>query len=244
MGSGKSEKGSRNAEVGSGKGEVGMRKSELGKGKSEVGTGNAERQLKAQGSKPNESDSEELSAFSFQPSARAKRVPIIAMTAHAIKGDRERCLEAGMDEYVSKPIDSNKLFEAIVTLTGKAVDASAAIDNSAAVDRKLLLKAFDDDWDFLREVVEVFLSDYPRLMDDLHRAFEEGDGDLLMRSAHSIKGMLKNFHALSAAEVAFEIEKKGKAEEFEGVQTNIEELAQRIAKVDKKLRSIADQYTG
>ena len=187
------------------------------KDKSEVGMGNAE---------------------------RAKRVPIIAMTAHAIKGDRERCLEAGMDEYVSKPIDSDKLFEAIETLTGKTVDSNTAIDDTATADWELLLKAFDDDRDFLRELVEVFLSDYPKLIDDLYRAFEEGDSDLLMRSAHSMKGMLKNFHAAAAAEVAFELEKKGKAEEFEGVQMKIEMLAEQIAEVDKKLRSITDLESG
>jgi HPt (histidine-containing phosphotransfer) domain-containing protein len=149
-----------------------------------------------------------------------------------------------MDEYVSKPIDSDKLFEAIETLTKKDVDSSPAKDDAAIVGRQLLLKAFDDDWDFLKEVVEVFLSDYPKLMDDLHRALEQGDSDLLMRSAHSMKGMLQNFHAVSAAEVAFELEKKGKAEEFEGVRINLENLAERIAEVDKKLRSIVVQQSG
>jgi len=202
-----------------------------------------ELELKAQSSKLKEKESGELSAFSSQPSARAKRVPIIAMTAHAIKGDRERCLEVGMDEYISKPIDSDKLFEAIETLTRKIGVSMKAADNSEMIDKILLLKAFDGDWSFLKEVVEVFLSDYPRLMDDLYRADTEGDSNLLMRAAHSLKGMLKNFQAESAAEIAFEIEKKGKTENFEDVQTMIENLTDRIAEVDKMLRDIVKNKT-
>ncbi len=175
------------------------------------------------------------------PKSKIKRVPIVAMTAHAIKGDRERCLAAGMDEYISKPIDSDKLFEAIETLTRKTGDSKKVVDDSATVDKTLLLKAFDGDWSFLKEVVEVFLSDYPRLMDDLRRANREGDSDLLMRSAHSLKGMLKNFQGEAAAEVAFEIEKKGKAENFDDVQTNIENLTDQITEVDKMLRDIVEQ---
>ncbi len=102
----------------------------------------------------------------------------------------------------------------------------------------LLLKAFDGDWSFLKEIVEVFLSDYPRLMDDLRRANTEGDGDLLLRSAHSLKGMLRNFQADAAAEVAFEIEIKAKAENFDDVQTKIEQLTDRIGEVDKMLRTL------
>ena len=172
------------------------------------------------------------------PHSDFKRVPIIAMTAHAIKGDRERCLEAGMDEYISKPIDSDKLFEAIETLTRNTGVSMNVADNSEMIDKMLLLKAFDGDWSFLKEVVEVFLSDYPRLMDDLYRADTEGDANLLMRAAHSLKGMLKNFQAESAAEIAFEIEKKGKAENFEDVKTMIENLTDHIAEVDTMLRDI------
>jgi len=203
-----------------------------------------EEELKAQSSKLKKKEFAELSAFSFQPSARAKRVPIIAMTAHAIKGDRDRCLEAGMDEYVSKPIDSDKLFAAIETLTRTAGASNRAEDESAKLDNEMLLKAFDGDWSFLKEVVEVFLSDYPRLLDDLRRAFEQNDSDTLMRAAHSLKGMLKNFQAETAAEVAVELEKKGQAESFDGVPEVIDDLAGQIADVDKTLRGILDQQSG
>jgi two-component system sensor histidine kinase/response regulator len=204
---------------------------------------NEERELEAQRSTLNENASEALSAFSIQnpESSIQNRVPIIAMTAHAIKGDRERCLEAGMDEYISKPIDSDRLFEAIEKLTKKTTDSQNAADRLATIDIELLLKAFDGDWSFLKEVVEVFLSDYPRLVDDLLRASEAKDSDLLMRSAHSLKGMLNNFQADSAAEVAFELERKGKLEDFDGVQANIKTLQNRLTGVDKRLRNIVEQ---
>ncbi|CAB1061480.1 hypothetical protein D1BOALGB6SA_6253 [Olavius sp. associated proteobacterium Delta 1] len=209
----------------------------------EAGIQNAQSGLKAESSEPNEHDSKEFSTSSIQHPASSiqHRVPIIAMTAHAIKGDRERCLEAGMNEYVSKPIDSDKLFEAIETLTRKVGNSQKAVADSAVVDKLQLLNAFDGDWSFLKEIVEVFLSDYPRLMVDLRRAHTEGDCDSLMRSAHSLKGMLRNFQAEAAAEVAFEIEKKAKAENFENVQINIEQLTDRITEVDKMLRDIVEQ---
>jgi CheY-like chemotaxis protein len=170
-----------------------------------------------------------------------RNVPIIAMTAHAIRGDRERCLEAGMDEYVSKPIDSDILFDAIENLTRTVGASDRTEDESAKLDKEMLLKAFDGDWGFLKEVVEVFLSDYPRLLDDLHRAFEQSDSDTLMRAAHSLKGMLKNFQAETAAEVAFELEKKGQADSFDGVPEAIDNLSGQVADVDKTLRGILDQ---
>jgi PAS domain S-box-containing protein len=168
------------------------------------------------------------------------KIPIIAMTAHVVKGDRERCLEAGMDEYVSKPIDADKLFEAIEKLTHAPGIKKSVAAHSVALDNTLLLKAFDGDWNFLKEVVEVFLDDYPRLLDNLRRSFNEGDCDTFMRSAHSLKGMLKNFKAETAAEIAFDLEKKGKEADLNGVQTDIESLAAQIAEVDKTLRNMIE----
>jgi PAS domain S-box-containing protein len=175
-------------------------------------------------------------------------IPIIAMTAHAVKGDRERCLEAGMDEYISKPIDSDKLFDIIETIfqgRDTQVIPNASEEKSIdfdGFDKELLLKAFDHDWDFLKEVVDVFYSDYPRMLNDLQQAYKDRDAPTLMRTAHSLKGMLRNFQADAGAEVAYEIEKNGKREEFKGVGKNIETLAGHLAGVEDELRKlIAEQ---
>jgi PAS domain S-box-containing protein len=190
-----------------------------------------------------EKDSNFKSEFR-DPKSEIKRVPIISMTAHVIKGDRERCLEVGMDEYVSKPIDSDKLFEAIEKLTRVSGTMKPAPAEPVIADSSLLLKAFDGDWDFLKEVVEVFIDDYPRLIDNLQQSFEEGDCDTFMRSAHSLKGMLKNFRAETAAEIAFDLEKKGKATDLQGVRADIDRLAAHISEVDKTLRNmIKEQYS-
>ncbi len=167
-------------------------------------------------------------------------IPIVAMTAHVVKGDRERCLDAGMDEYISKPIDSDKLFDAIERLTKAPRSSRPPAPDSILVDDELLLKAFDGDWDFFKEVVDVFLEDYPRLLDNLRTSLNEGDRDTFMRSAHSLKGMLKNFKVDAAADIAFSLEKKGRESDLNGVQSEIDNLTARIVEVDKKLRKMID----
>jgi len=190
---------------------------------------------------PNLNGLETAKAIRIEEQQSKNHIPIIAMTAHAIKGDRERCLEAGMDEYVSKPIDSDKLFNAIEKLTRDPGKPGSTEDLSTELDQELLLKAFDGDWDFLKEVVDVFLTDYPSLLDDLRRAHHEGDSDRLMRAAHSLKGMFKNFQGESAAAIAFKLEKKGKEDTFDGVPESIENLAEQATQLDKTLRAILNK---
>ena len=187
---------------------------------------------------------ETTKAIRIEEQQTQNHIPVIAMTAHAIKGDRERCLEAGMDEYVSKPIDSDKLFDAIEHLTKSPENPEAAEGLSPVIDKELLLQAFDGDWDFLKEVVDVFLSDYPKLLEDLRQASQDGNSDTLMRAAHSLKGMLKNFQADPAAGIAFELEKKGKEDNFDGVPQTIESLAGLVDELEKTLRGIIKQQNG
>jgi CheY-like chemotaxis protein len=173
--------------------------------------------------------------------SKISRLPILAMTAHAVKGDRERCLDAGMDQYISKPINSGKLFEAIEMLTQKSTVVEKRDAEFQTLEQELLLKAFDGDFGFMEEVVEVFLSDYPRLLDDIRRAVRDLDGDLLIRSAHSLKGMLRNFRADAAAEIAYDIEKRGKESDFDHMQAKLASLNDQIAQVDKHLRRMIKQ---
>ncbi len=145
-----------------------------------------------------------------------------------------------MNEYVSKPIDSDKLFEAIEKLTDAPGITKSMAAASVTMDKTLLIEAFDGDWNFLKEVVEVFLDDYPRLLDNLRKSLKKGDCDTFMRSAHSLKGMLKNFRAETAAEMAFDLEKKGKEADLEGAQPDIESLAAQTAEVGNTLRNMIE----
>jgi CheY-like chemotaxis protein len=169
-------------------------------------------------------------------------IPIIAMTAYAIKGDRERCLAAGMDEYVSKPISSQNLFEAIEGLLPAQYKATAASETDAqTVDRQSLLKAFDHDWSLFKELVDIFTNDAPKMVESLRQAADDQNAETLSRTAHSLKGMLRNFKAESAADVALELEKLGKANELQGVEPLIEKLETLIAGVNRSLKDLVSQ---
>jgi signal transduction histidine kinase/HPt (histidine-containing phosphotransfer) domain-containing protein len=130
-------------------------------------------------------------------------VPIIAMTANALQGDRERCFEAGMDGYISKPINLAALeqeFRRVMGLASVARSAPAsssrlpALDGLQVYDRKAALDRLGDA-DLLGELVAMFVADYPRNIGDVESALAGGDWQRLRREAHTMKGLLATFCA-------------------------------------------------
>jgi signal transduction histidine kinase/DNA-binding response OmpR family regulator/HPt (histidine-containing phosphotransfer) domain-containing protein len=169
-------------------------------------------------------------------------LPIIAMTAHAMTGDRERCLTAGMDGYVSKPINVEKLEQAIASVVTQGIQgvadsmkpgqevASAA--NVFAWDTVGTLKRLGGDEALFHEVVRIFLEDIPGHLAALRLAIEQGQPESIERIGHSLKGELAYLGISSLQDQARELERMGKecdlrhvAELFTVFETGISALS-------------------
>ena len=140
-------------------------------------------------------------------------IPIVAMTAHAMKGDREQCLEAGMDDYVPKPIRAGQLFDAIGALVGspsvpKHVPQSAP-PVEGPIDWSQALESVEGDHDLLKQVAEAFLAESPSLVGKIRQALPDADRDALRIAAHTLKGQFRCFGAGSAFDHASQLEQMG-----------------------------------
>ena len=141
-----------------------------------------------------------------------EHVPVIAMTAHAMRGDRERCLAGGCDDYVAKPMRFRELAAAIERCLSlshpSAPEAKHAevepepISMASLFDHSAALQSVDGDEDLLRELAEVFLEDQPRLIAALREAVARGNPERLRRAAHALRGAVVNFAARDAIAAA------------------------------------------
>ncbi len=129
-------------------------------------------------------------------------IPIVAITAHAMLEDRKRCLEAGMDGYISKPFQSQELFETIESL---ARPRTLPLRESP-IDEPSLLEKLDHDRDLLRRLVSVFLDDAPRLIGEIRAALDRNDLSAVAATAHTLKGAIGNFSTDDAFEEARQLE--------------------------------------
>jgi CheY-like chemotaxis protein/HPt (histidine-containing phosphotransfer) domain-containing protein len=139
------------------------------------------------------------------------RIRIIAMTAHAMKGDRERFLDAGMDGYIAKPIEVRQLYEAVESAALESREGSVASDGErpadSAFDRREALRRAGGEEEVLRDLIELFCEEYPKLMDTMREAISEGKATELERAAHTLKGALLQFAARPAADAALHLER-------------------------------------
>jgi two-component system sensor histidine kinase/response regulator len=139
-------------------------------------------------------------------------VPIVAMTAHAMKGDRERCLAAGMDSYVAKPIQARELLEVLDQLLPAVSEPKAGGGPSSPSDHDWsgALEKVGGDRELLHELVRVFLEEWPKWKTALDHALAGGDTAQVRRLAHTVKGALGQFEAHQAAEAAEQLETMGR----------------------------------
>jgi len=160
-----------------------------------------------------------------------RRIPIVALTAHAMPEDRQRCLDAGMDAYLTKPFNANQLFEVFEELlpqpNGSALTIGGDImvpPTSDSFDRAALLDRVDADEAMLREVVELFLADCPRMLGGLQQALRLKDDSAVASAAHTFEGALLAISAKPAADAAAKLERAALDNDRRGIATESKDL--------------------
>ncbi|MBI5329112.1 MAG: response regulator [Betaproteobacteria bacterium] len=168
------------------------------------------------------------------------RVPIIAMTANAMQGDRERCLDAGMDGYVSKPVKPEVLYQEIERVlrhhAGAPPAADAREDSQPIFDRADALSRIADDEELLTTLLDMFMADAPGYTAEIDAALAAKDVSRLIRAAHTLKGVFATFSARRGEAAAKALEQSAKGGDF----TVCSEQAARIrVELDAFLKAIA-----
>jgi PAS domain S-box-containing protein len=205
---------------------------------------------------PEMSGIEATRAIRAREASSGRHVPIVALTAHAMQGDRERCLAAGMDGYLSKPIDVQELIAALDEFGGRTgssggsfampehatVPGAATPSDAGAGQESALVGAFDEaaalsyvagDRRMLEEVVALFRKDAPIAMRRIERAVRQRDKEALRLAAHALKGSVATVGCAPGREAAARLESIGRSGRIAEARHVVDELRDHLERLDE-----------
>jgi hypothetical protein len=180
------------------------------------------------------------------------RAPIIALTACAMPGDRERCLDAGMDGYLAKPLQMHQLLDLLRDYGARPTETpwhppdqllhpetQPADPGPGPLDERTLLDHLEGNRQLLNSLIEVYLRQSPSLLAAAQRAFEERNGPALARAAHSLKGSVGSFLARSTIQTAALLEAAAEQADFPRAQESLAALQDELERLAATLRSLS-----
>ena len=174
-----------------------------------------------------------------------QHLPIIAMTAHTAQGDRERCLEVGMDDYISKPIEPQKLYAIIDRFMKRSWEdgelKTMTSQEYVSFDEDALLARVDNDVELVHELVHLFLDDCQQRTASLELALENRDGEQLAQAAHTLKGSAGNLCAYGVHEAAGRLEAVARLGDLHQASSLFIELQREMTHLQTVLKEVVSQ---